>query len=82
DDVTVQMAYVSQQQFDGYSQMVDHAQRRKGAFNKKVLSSAPREVVFKAGDLVQVYQSDLDYTFKTERKLSPKWSAPRHVVYR
>ena len=36
---------------------------------------------FKAlGDLVQIYQSDLDYTFKTERKLLPKWSPPQRVV--
>jgi hypothetical protein len=29
-----------------------------------------------------VYRSDLDYTFKTERKMLPKFSAPRRVVHR
>jgi hypothetical protein len=36
-------------------------------------------VVFKRGQLVQVYRSDLDYTFKTERKILPKWSQPRRI---
>jgi hypothetical protein len=29
-----------------------------------------------------VYQSNLDYTFKTERKLVPKWSPPYWVTDR
>jgi hypothetical protein len=41
-----------------------------------------REVIFRAGDLVQVYRSDLDFTFKTERKILPKFSAPRRVLNR
>ena len=32
--------------------------------------------------MVQVYRSDLDYTFSTTRKLEPKWSAPRRVINR
>ena len=82
NEVETQMAYVDHQRFDGYAQIVDHAQRRKAAFDKHVLSRSPREVVFRAGDLVQVYHSDLDYTFKTDRKLLPKFSAPRHVINR
>ena len=39
-------------------------------------------MVFINGQLVQIYRSDLDYTFKTERKLLPKWSAPQRVVSR
>jgi hypothetical protein len=31
---------------------------------------------------VQVYRSDLDFTFTTERKILPKFSAPRRVVSR
>jgi hypothetical protein len=38
--------------------------------------------VFSKGHLVQIYPSDLDYTFKTERKLLPKWSTPQRVVSR
>jgi hypothetical protein len=82
DDVTVQMAYMDQLRIDGHSQMSDHAEKRKVTFDKNVMKRAPREVVFRAGWLVQVYRSDLDYTFKTERKTEPKWSAPRRVVSR
>jgi hypothetical protein len=56
------MAYLSQQHLDG---MVDHALRRKEIFDRQVRDSAPKEVVFHAGNLVQVYRNDLDYTFKT-----------------
>ena len=82
EEVDAQMAYVNQQRFDGYAQIVNHAYQRKATFDKLVLGNAPREVVFRAGDLVQVYQSDLDYTFKTERKMLPKFSAPRRVINR
>lgn len=82
DDLNIHSAYVSQQHLDGVSQMEDHAHQRKAAFDKKVLARAPKEVIFKPGQLVQVYRSDLDYTFSTLRKLEPKWSAPRRVVSR
>jgi hypothetical protein len=81
-DVVLQMAYTAQQHLDGYSQIVDHAVERKRVFDKKVRLWAPREVVFLAGQLVQVYRSDLDFSFRTERKMEPKWSAPRRVVSR
>ena len=56
--------------------------KRKTAFDKKVLSKNPGEVIFSKGQLVQIYRSDLDYTFKTERKLLPKWSTPHRVTSR
>jgi transposase InsO family protein len=79
-DTTLQMAYVAQQRLDGYAEAVAHALRRKSAFDKKVLSKNPGEVVFSKGQLVQIYRSDLDYTFKTDRKLLPKWSTPQRVA--
>jgi len=82
DEVGVQMAYVEQQRLDGYDQILLHADKRKLAFDRKLLSRAPKEVIFKAGQLVQVYRSDLDFTYKTERKMEPKWSAPRRVSSR
>jgi hypothetical protein len=82
DDVALQMAYVNQQRTDGYAQIIDHAYKRKAAFDRIVLSRAPKEVIFKSGQLVQVYRSDLDYTFKSIRKMEPKWSAPRRVTSR
>src|SRR3979490_138135 len=61
DDVGLQMAYVDQQRIDGYAAIVDHAVKRKAAFDKDVLHRAPRCILFRAGQLVQVYRSDLDF---------------------
>jgi hypothetical protein len=79
-DAALQMAYVAQQRLDGYAEAVTHVLRRKTAFDKKVRSRNPGEVVFSKGHLVQIYRGDLDYTFKTERKLLPKWSTPHRVA--
>jgi hypothetical protein len=62
--------------------MVDHAVRRKATFDGRVAQRAPGHVVFQPGHLVQVYRNDLDFTFKADRKMEPKWSAPRRVVGR
>ena len=82
DETATQMAYVAQQRLDGYAEMVAHAIKRKSAFDKRVLAHKPGEVTFSKGQLVQIYRSDLDYTFKTDRKLLPKWSSPQRVVER
>ena len=82
DDVALQMAYVAQQRLDGYAEIVAHAIKRKSVFDKRVLARKPGEVVFFKGQLVQIYRSDLDYTFKTDQKLLPKWSSPQRVVDR
>ena len=76
-DVAVQMAYVAQQRLDGYAEMVTHAIRQKSTFDKWVLTHKPGEVVFFKNQLVQIYRSDLDFTFKTDQKLLPKWSPPQ-----
>ncbi|KAJ3818377.1 hypothetical protein F5880DRAFT_1464144, partial [Lentinula raphanica] len=82
-DVAVQAMYVEQQLLDGAEAIVRHAQRRKIAFDRqRVLGRKPGETVFLAGDLVQVRRSDLEYTFKTEKKIVPMWSAPVRVVSR
>jgi len=81
-DAATHMAYVAQQRLDGYDEAVQHAIKRKTAFDRRVLRRQPAEVVFTCGQLVQVYQSDLDYTFKTERKLLPKWSSPYRITER
>ena len=82
DDVSTQMAYVAQQRLDGYAEAVAHALKRKAVFDKRVLAHKPGEVIFSNGELVQIYRSDLDYTFKTDRKLLPKWSPPQRVTAR
>ncbi|THU91097.1 hypothetical protein K435DRAFT_558798, partial [Dendrothele bispora CBS 962.96] len=57
-DVDIQMAYVEQQRLDGYDAMIRHA-LRKEVFDKRLLAKHPREVIFKNGQLVQIYRSDL-----------------------
>ena len=79
-DTTIQMAYVAQQCLDSYAAAVGHALRRKDAPDRRVLEHTPGEVIFSKGQLVQIYRSDLDFTFKTERKLLPKWSNPQHIA--
>lgn len=81
-DVAAHMAYVAQQRLDGYDEAIRHAIKRKAAFDRRVLQRHPGEVVFEKGHLVQIYRSDTDYTFKTDRKLIPKWSQPHRVTER
>ena len=81
-NVATQMAYVAQQRLDGYAAAVLNALKRKNAFDRRVRKQNPGEVVFSKGQLVQIYRSDLDYTFKTERKLLPKWSSPQRIASR
>jgi hypothetical protein len=80
EEVGTQMAYMEQQHIDGYDHILSHAHEWKLAFDRKLLAQAPREVIFKAGQLIQVYRSDLDYTFKAKQKLELKWSAPHRVT--
>ena len=75
-----QMAYIAQQRLDGYDVIVRHAVSRKGTFDCRMLTKKPGHVIFKCGQLVEIYHSDLDYTFKTEWKLLPKWSQPQRIV--
>ncbi|KAG2335772.1 hypothetical protein BDR05DRAFT_848442, partial [Suillus weaverae] len=81
-DTSTQIAYVEQQRLDSYEEVVKNTIKKKAAFDKKLLQRVPGEVIFKIGQLVQVYRNDLDYTFKTERKLIPKWSVPRRIQLR
>jgi len=78
-DANTHIAYVAQQHLDGYDAAIRHALSRKAAFDRRVLAKSPGEVVFTRGQLVQVYRSDLDHTFKAERKILPKWSPPYRV---
>ena len=71
DDTTTQMAYVAQQQLDGYSEMVNHALKRKAIFDKQVLARKPGEVIFHKGQLVQIYHSDLDYPTRRNANCFP-----------
>lgn len=83
DDVHTQMEYTAQQQLDAYSHVVEHANEREAAFNKNIDESRlKKSIIFHTNDLVQIYRSDLDYTFRTTRKLLPKWGQVRRVVSR
>uniref|UniRef100_A0A0W0FET2 Uncharacterized protein n=1 Tax=Moniliophthora roreri TaxID=221103 RepID=A0A0W0FET2_MONRR len=80
-DVTTHMAYIAQQQLDGYDWMVQHTIRHKNTFDKRVIWESGKEIVFEAGDLVQVYRSNMDHTFKTKKTdskvVSPKKSGEK-----
>jgi hypothetical protein len=78
-DVNVHMAYVAQQHLDGYDTTIRHTLSRKAAFDRRILAKSPGQVTFTCGQLVQVYRSDLDYTFKAKRKILPKWSRPYRI---
>ena len=79
-EVIMHMIQAEQQRLEGYDSAVHHAIRRKKVFDKRVTKDSAGIVTFSPGDLVQVYRSDLDYTFTTERKLLPKWSPPRRIA--
>lgn len=81
-DAAIHMAYAAQQRLDGYDEAVKHAIKQKRVFNQRALKRHQAETVFTPGQLVQVYRSDLDYTFKTERKILPKWSQPYRIESR
>jgi hypothetical protein len=79
--VATHIAYAAQQRLDGYEVIIKHAITCKHTFDKRIQAKLS-EVIFAKGQLVQVYRSDLDYTFKTERKLAPKWSPLYRVTNR
>ena len=78
--VGIQNQYAKQQNLDAYSHMVEHANKRKAAFDKRVNASRDSVIEYKKGDLVQVCNSKLDLTISTESKLLPRWGVPHHVV--
>ncbi|KAG2051926.1 hypothetical protein BDR06DRAFT_833696, partial [Suillus hirtellus] len=59
-EVNVHMAYVDQQRLDSANHATAHATKRKSVFDKKVLQSRAGEVIFKPGQLVQVYTNATD----------------------
>jgi len=67
---------------DGYKATIHHAANRKNAFDRRLLTKKPGQVTFKCGQLVQIYHSDLDFTFKMERKLLSKWSQLQRISKR
>lgn len=81
-EVLLHLAITEQQRLDGYSNIVDHANKRKEKFDSKVVKRAPKHVVFEKGDLVQVHQSQWVRTFASIKKLTPMWSIPHRVSSR
>ncbi|QRW11147.1 Retrovirus-related Pol polyprotein from transposon opus [Ceratobasidium sp. AG-Ba] len=74
-DVNLALTYSLQQ--DGFANALEHAKKRKKAFDKRV-----RTIDYAPGDLVQKYDARLDETHSTLRKLAPRWSGPLRVVER
>jgi hypothetical protein len=65
--------------FDG---RITYATARKAAFDRKVLGSTEGKVIFKPGELVQVFRSNLVKTVSNERKLTCRWSEPHRIQRR
>jgi transposase InsO family protein len=82
EEIAVHMALAEQRWLDGYAATVDHAAKRKSAFDKKLLQRAPRNVVFQPGDLVQVHATEWVHTFASIKKLTPMWSVLHRIVNR
>ena len=82
EEVNLHMAYVEQQNLDGQAQTVLHANNRKAVFDRNVVKKHPKEIIFKRGELVQVYRSELTFTHSTTRKLAPQWSPPFRITSR
>jgi len=82
DEIAIHLSLVEQQRLDAYSAIVDHATKRKAAFDTRLMQKAPRIVVFQAGDLVQVHATEWVHTLASIKKLIPMWSVPRRVVTR
>jgi hypothetical protein len=80
NDVLIHMDYVEQQRLDAYAGRVEYAADRKAAFDRKVKRSRAGEVVFKPGELVQVFRSDLAKTVSNDRKLTCHWSEPHRIT--
>lgn len=79
-DAHIHMMFADQARVDGGAAAAAHGNTRKAAFDKRVRKSRAGQVIFAVGDLVQILRSDLDYTFKTERKLLSKWSSPIRIT--
>ncbi|CAK5283658.1 unnamed protein product [Mycena citricolor] len=82
DEAIRHVAYAEQTRLDGYAKRVKYALSRKAAFDKKVLKSRAGNVVFKEGELVQVFRSDLAETVSNDRKLTCRWTEPHRVKAR
>ena len=52
--IAIQNDYVSQQRLDAYSHIVEHANKRKIAFDKRVQASKDGVIEYKKGDLIQI----------------------------
>ncbi|QRV80068.1 Retrovirus-related Pol polyprotein from transposon opus [Ceratobasidium sp. AG-Ba] len=76
-DVHVNMGLSYAMRNDAFSEALRHAAKRKKAFDKHI---KPTE--FQIGDLVQRYDSRLDKTHSSMRKLAPRWSGPLRIVGR
>jgi transposase InsO family protein len=78
-DARLHIAYVDQQLLDMFDGRVAYAKARKAVFDRRVLGSRAGEVIFKPGELVQVFRSDLIKTVSNDRKLTCRWSEPHRV---
>lgn len=83
EEVHQQLTLTQQQRLNVYSHIVEKASKCEMSFNEALDSSwCKKAVEFTVNTLIQVYRSDLDYMFKTERKILPKWGPVLRIVGR
>ncbi|CUA74373.1 Retrovirus-related Pol polyprotein from transposon 17,6 [Rhizoctonia solani] len=74
-EVDVNLALTYALRDDAFANALDHANRRKRAFDKKA-----RVASYEAGDLVQKYDARPDETHQAIRKLAPRWSGALRIA--
>ncbi|KIJ29171.1 hypothetical protein M422DRAFT_269437 [Sphaerobolus stellatus SS14] len=68
------MAFVDTMHMDVFRGSVTHAAKRKAKFDAKMT-----EVIFKKGDLIQLYSNKMDGNHETRNKLLRCWSTPMRI---
>ncbi|TFY74308.1 hypothetical protein EWM64_g9704 [Hericium alpestre] len=81
-DADTHIAYVVQQHLDGYEAIIKHVLHHKSAFDRQLLQRHSGEVLFYNGQLVQIYQNQLEFTVSSNSKLQAKWTPPHCIASR
>lgn len=74
-DVDINLALTYALRSDAFANILEHANRRKRTFDKKV-----KPIEYKLGSVVQKYDSRLDETHNAVRKLAGRWSGAVRIA--
>ncbi|KAG8926440.1 hypothetical protein FRC01_008858 [Tulasnella sp. 417] len=73
-ETEIHMALAAIQRAEAGVRWAEHGKKRKAKFDKRV-----REVEFRVGEVVQVYDSRAEGSHETKFKILPRWSPPVRV---